>query len=340
MKKHVEGRTKEERSKVRKKLGTLKQLTVQPKTRIRYDNARRKFYRFLKDNQISLPRQREKLDGLVAEYVEFLWESGEGRGLASDTVASLQDFDPRLKGSLLLTWRLLKTWHVNEVPNRAAPLPERAIHAMIGWALFHEHFKFALSLQLGFYALLRTGEIHALTSSCIAMSSPNKPAVISLGLTKSGKRVGASESVTLTAQDVLKPLWRWKRQASPHEPLVSSPSQWRTMFSNCLKALGLEDFQFRPYSLRRGGSTFWFHKHGNFDRLLMLGRWQAVKTARIYLNDGLAMLAEMKLPQAKLTPFVQVYDNSLKASLPKLERTHSELIWGTWISRVFHSFFD
>ena len=317
MKKHIEGRTKEARAKVRKTLGTLKQLTVQPKTRARYENARNKFYQFLRQNNLQLPRQRDQLDPLVAEYIEHLWASGEGRGLASDTVASLQDFDPRLKGRLNITWRLLKTWHVNEVPNRAPPIPEKTLHAMIGWALFHEHYTFALSLQLGFYALLRTGELHALTASSIFMTGPGKPAVISLGLTKSGKRVGAAESVTLHAHEPLRRLWHWKKQSQPRDLLVPSSSQWRTMFSKCLDSLGLNDFSFRPYSLRRGGSTFWFHKHGNFDKLLVLGRWQAVKTARIYLNDGLAMLAEMNMPVRSLKPFHQVYTNSLSAPLPK-----------------------
>ena len=317
VKKHIEGRTKEARAKVRKTLGTLKQLTVQPKTRLRYEAARMKFYTFLKHNNLQLPRQRDKLDALVAEYIEHLWMSGEGRGLASDTVASLQDFDPKLRGTLLVTWRLLKTWHINEVPNRAPPIPEMALQAMVGWAIFHEHHHFALSLMIGFYGLLRTGEILALTSSAVFMTSASKPAIISLGLTKSGKRVGASESVTLHVHEVLRRLWHWKKTSQPQDFLVHSSSQWRTLFAKCLEALDLNDFSFRPYSLRRGGSTFWFHKHGNFDRLLVLGRWQAVKTARIYLNDGLAMLAEMKLPRRSLKPFLDVYLNSCSAPLPK-----------------------
>ena len=153
------------------------------------------------------------------------------------------------------------------------------------------------------------------------MTGPTKPAVVSLGLTKSGKRVGASESVTIQVVDVLRPLWQWKCQTKPNEFLVSSPSQWRAMFSKCLTALSLDAFSFRPYSLRRGGSTFWFHKHSNFDKLLVMGRWQAVKTARIYLNDGLAMLAEMRLPSAQLKPYQVVYSNSLRAPCPKLEQT-------------------
>ena len=319
--KHVEGRTKDQRAKVRKSLGSLKQLTVQPKTRARYEAARKKFYDFLSKEGLQLPRQRDDLDMILAEYIDWLWLTGEGRGLASDTVAGLQDLDPRLKGHLNLAWRLLKTWHVNEIPNRAPPLPEVALKAMVGWSIFHRHHTFALSLLLGYYGLLRTGELHSLLSSSMLMTSSRKPAVISLGLTKGGKRAGASESVTIHVEEVLRRLWHWKSQVKQGEPLVPSSSKWRSLFAECLSALELTEFGFRPYSLRRGGSTFWFLKHSSFDKLLVMGRWQAARTARIYLNEGLAMIAELKLPMHKLRPFTTVYQNSLDTPLPKLERT-------------------
>ena len=320
VKQHVEGRTKAQRIQVRKNLGTLKQLTVQPQTRLRYTRARQKFYKFLSENSLTIPTKREALDNLLAEYIEFLWESGEGRGLASDTVAGLQDLDPKLKGHLALTWRLLKTWSISEVPNRAPPLPETALRAMVGWSIFHEHHDFALSLLLGFYGLLRTGEILSLSASAVFMSRASKPAVISLGLTKGGKRVGASESVTIQVGDALQLLWKWKKSVPDPDLLAPSSSQWRALFAKCLEQLHLSNFGFRPYSLRRGGATCWFHRHGNFDKLLVLGRWQAAKTARIYINDGLAMLAELKLPQKHLQPFQQVYSRSFSAA-PKLEQT-------------------
>lgn len=175
----------------------------------------------MKEEELVLPRRREALDTLLAEYIEHLWFSGKGRALASDTVAGLQDLDPRLKGSLALTWRLLRTWSMNEIPNRAPPLPESALHAMVGWSIFKGHPDFALSLLVGYYALLRTGELCDLQSSSIYMTSPTKPAVISLGFTKGGKRAGAAESVTLQVkmcsknygsgnvlQDLIKSLFR------------------------------------------------------------------------------------------------------------------------------------
>ena len=322
VKKHVEGRTKDDRAKTRKDLGSLKSLTVQPKTRARYDNARQLFYKFLRKEGLEIPRTREALDGLVGEYLEHLWSSGEGRGLASDTLASLQDFDPTLRGRLVISWRLLKAWHVNEIPNRAPPIPEIILQAILGWAIFHEHHLFALSVAVCFYGMLRTGELFDVTLKSLFMTKRMAPAVIALGLTKAGKRAGASESITLRVDEVLRRLWQWRVLGKPLK-LVSSPTSWRSLFAKCLTALKLDHLQFRPYSLRRGGATFWFQKHGSFDRLLIDGRWQAPKTARIYLNEGLALLAEMKVPHKELLPFVKVCTNSLSHQLPKLEHTAS-----------------
>ena len=94
----MEGRSKQERIKVRKQLGSLKSLTVQPSTRKRYNNALNDFFAWLKEEHLEIPRKKEHMDGLVAEYLEWLWSSGEGKGKANDTVAALQDFDPKLKG--------------------------------------------------------------------------------------------------------------------------------------------------------------------------------------------------------------------------------------------------
>ena len=315
----LEGRSKEERVVQRRQLGSLQSLTVQPATKKRYNAAIDKFLQFLKAEGLQLPRQRDRLDQLTCEYMEHLWSSGEGRALASDTIAGLQDFDPRLKGQLPCTWRLLKVWNTHEIPNRAPPLPEVVLKAMVGYSLFHNRPLFALSLLIGFYGMMRTGEVLGLRRTQVEVKSSNGPAVLSLGLTKSGKRQGAAESITVTVVEVTRRLLQWKESNSLF--LTSSGSSWRTEFAHTLKALGLEQFQFRPYSLRRGGATFWFQKHGSLDRLLIQGRWQAPRTARIYINEGLSVLAEMNVPFQTLRGFHHIYERASSQALPQLECT-------------------
>ena len=60
----------------------------------------------------------------------------------------------------------------------------------------------------------------------------------------------------------------------------------------------------------------WFGKHGSLDRILLQGRWMAAKTARTYLNEGLAVLTSIKVPVASTRPFHLVYSNALRTRLP------------------------
>ena len=311
-KKHVEGSTREQRKAVRKKLGPLRELTVQTRTKDRYAHARQGFYSYLRQNQLSLPRKREDLDPLVSDFIEFLWSSGEGRSRANDTVAGLQDKDPKLRGQLPSCWRLLKTRSLNELPNRAPPFPERVVQAMAGHAFTNGEFNFGLSLLLGFYCMLRTGELLGLCSHHISLSSPKKVAIISLGLTKGGQRQGAAESATLGVLPVLQLLWKWKLKQKPNSPLCLAPHKWRALFSQILTALKLDHYSFRPYSLRRGGATHWFQHHGSFDKLLVQGRWSAAKTPKFYVNEGLALLAELSIPAKTLKPFVDSFKSATK----------------------------
>ena len=317
---HVEGCSQEERKRRRAELGTLQSLTVQSRTRQRYNKALEQFWSFLREEGIAVPDSSGPLDRILCLYLEHLWAEGFGRALAADTVAAVQDAQPDVRKHLPATWRLLKVWNQNEIPSRAPPLPEEALHAMVGYAIFKNQLHFALSLLVGYYGVLRTGEILELKSSDVAVESERGPAVISLGLTKGGQRQGAAESVTITSEQVIRWLYQWMHDSGPRTFLCPKPAQWRKLFNETLEALGFNDLQFRPYSLRRGGATYWFRKWGVLDRLLLYGRWQNARTARTYVNDGLAALASMKLPwTGPNRRFKQIFLNSYHQSLPSLE---------------------
>eukprot|EP00438_Fugacium_kawagutii_P006762 Skav228094 [mRNA] locus=scaffold784:46459:47475:+ [translate_table: standard] len=294
-------------------MGSLRSLTVQPATKQRYQNAVDGFLRFLQTERISLPRQKERLDPLVGDYIEHLWSTGAGRALASDTLAGLQDKVPGLRHNLPGAWRLLKTWAIHEIPNRAPPIPEHILHAMAGWAFFKGHYGFGISLVIGFYTMLRSGELIDLKSWNILCSPNDRQALISLGLTKSGKRQGAAESVVLGMELAVKLVKKWKELATPSLPLVPSAYRWRLLFSQCLDALSLSAHAFRPHSLRRGGATFWFSKHQSLDRILVQGRWAAQRSARIYINEGLAMLASFQVPRSNrhISPYLHVFSRTV-----------------------------
>ena len=99
-KRHLEAATASERAKIRKRMGSLKSLTVQPVTRARYEKARSDFYAWLQKEQLYLPSSAYQLDLVVSDYLEALWAAGKGRTEGSNILAGLQDAQPHLKGKL------------------------------------------------------------------------------------------------------------------------------------------------------------------------------------------------------------------------------------------------
>jgi hypothetical protein len=97
---HLGAASKESRKKIRKTLGTLKSLTVQPKTKERYKSSLSDFFSYLRQEQLVLPRKTDAMDGMVSDYLEHLWAEGEGRATASTFLAALQDHLPKLRHNL------------------------------------------------------------------------------------------------------------------------------------------------------------------------------------------------------------------------------------------------
>ena len=201
-----------------RKLGSLSSLTVQPAPKKRHDTALNKLFDFLKFENIPLPTQKYQMNALLCEYTEHWWSTGEGRALASDMIAGIQDFEPHLKGCLPTVWRLLKVWG----QNRAPPMLESVVHAA-GRAILNNDPLFALSILLGFYGMMRTGELIGLSPREVEVSSEDSPAIIALGMTKSGERQGAAESITISVFNVVRRLKQWK--TSGNVPLARTAGQ-------------------------------------------------------------------------------------------------------------------
>ena len=86
----MEQREASEKAKQRQRLGSLKDLTVQPATRKRYEKSTSGFFQFLKQEGLAIPTRKDQFNLVLCEYLEFLWSTGAGRAQANDTVAGSQ----------------------------------------------------------------------------------------------------------------------------------------------------------------------------------------------------------------------------------------------------------
>eukprot|EP00435_Cladocopium_sp_Y103_P047692 s849_g14.t1 len=226
----------------------------------------------------------EKALALVRKMLTLVSVKGEDLSLqtSSEDLARYH----RLRASVparLWKWKTVASWRWTGSKEHINSLELGAVLTSLRWRL-ERHKKDFMGCC--------TGELLAVKARHVTISKAKGPAVISLGLTKAGKRQGAIHS-----EDVCRRLHQWKLTASPDKLLAGSPHSWRKRLSEILTAVHLDQSDFRPYSLRRGGATYYFQVHGRFDSLLVLGRWQVAATARLYINEGLSALAEISLPR-------------------------------------------
>jgi len=232
-----------------------------------------------------------QIDEITAEWIQECWEVGESLHIVNDALCGLHHYQPWTRGHLATAWRLFKVWRKVEAPNRAPPLTKNIIYPMAMYALAHNNLMFAGMILLGFFGLLRTGELLQLCSQDLLLGE--KQGIISLKETKSGLRNSAHETVAfeddLTLEVLRALLAVKKRQHLEKVPIWTGSAQtFRNQFAHHCKKFKLENYNFRPYSLRRGGATHLFQETGSMEMALLKGRWSSTKVAKIYLSDGLS----------------------------------------------------
>ena len=156
----------------------------------------------------------------------------------------------------------------------------------------------AVMLLVGYDCFLRTGEMLSLVLNDLTFAADGT-GVVRLGHTKTARRHGAFEASTIN-DPMCGRLFRAYQRSLPrdfhqdHFLYLPRPNQFYKLFERGIKWLGLEQFGFKPYSVRRGGATSFFRATRNMEATLDRGRWSSTRVARIYVNDGLAREVELR----------------------------------------------
>ena len=236
----------------------------------------------------------DTFDFSIAAYIEHLYWEGEAKGCGSDVLAALQYFIPKVIGKLKYSWKLLGIWKRLEPPNRATPFTPTIVLGLAGWAATLKYFDMCALLLVGFDRFLRTGEM--LSMRVFNIQFGKSKAVITLHDTKTSKRKGCSELVSVSSPLVL----RWLRKAcagkKPENLLLDrSYYQFRLLFKQLLCHFNINHLNYNLYSLRRGGCTSFFFDTKSLDLTVEIGRWSDSATARIYIQSAAAESAEIRL---------------------------------------------
>lgn len=233
------------------------------------------------------------MDSRIADWIQTQWEKGDALHQVSDALCAIHHYEPWTRKGLPESWKVFAVWRKLEAPNRAPPLLARVIGAWIVYGISHNALEFAAMIALGFYALLRTGELLQIRSCDLLIGQSS--GVVSLSESKSGLRNAARETVGLQnilALDLLRATVKMNEQQGLGKvPIWSKSAQsFRNAFAYHIHRFDLKALGFRPCSLQRGGSTALFQQTGSMELALLKGTWNSLKVAKIYLSDGLSYI--------------------------------------------------
>jgi len=265
------------------------------KTQVRYYGALKKMVRF-----VELAKSEDHLDVLLCQWIRKMWRSGEPLLTIGDGLSALHFFQPWTRRKIPHSWKLFAVWRKIEVPARAPPLTWSLVGSMASYEWEQENYEMAVLLLVSFHCLLRTGELLSLTVADIALGAD--AAVISLKGTKTGIRHNADEAISVTDPIVLEflrfmVLLRQDLGTTALPIWSQTAAKFRCRFKTLCDLMGLQQFNFRPYSLRRGGATALFQESKSMEMALIRGRWESSRVARLYISDGLSFIPSIKLSE-------------------------------------------
>ena len=301
----------QERKKRRKQKGPLRHLIIQPATLLRYREAVHSFFLYQR-HFIVVPMvawTAMSLDDMLQRWIEDLWETGETKNLPNDAISGLQHFIPALRGQLWGASRFLSAWGRHELPTRATPLSALFVSALAGTASLARDFPMAVGFLLAFHAFLRPTELCNVEWKNLIFFPNHSRALLTLPITKSGRRTGRKESVIIDDPFLCQALHRLQNAhaATRRTRLLRHDSAtFRNRFAIMIELAGLPAAHWRPTSLRRGGATEDFLRHGQLDRTMLRGRWKSQKTARIYIDAAM-----QDRPSTQMCPSMALRFNDL-----------------------------
>ena len=308
--------TTAQRQQSRRRLGTLQSNIIKQVTLSRYALHFNRFAEFLSTFTTTWPVEADEYDAHLTDYLELLWDTGEPKTMAAYTLASVHHYVPTLRRKLPRAWRLKNIWDRLELPCQALPLSQSHMFAIAGWFFYHSQPYMAVACIVGFVGLLRTGEL--LSLKVVDVVKTPSGCVLHLGETKTAKRkMMIDETVIITDHLACLILSNLVSGRDPGEYVFQhSPQQFRTSWNNMKARLNLSHHKILPYSLRRGGATWYFQMTGSFSRTMVKGRWEHVKTCKMYINQAQLALNQITLPQPTLLKFQQL-EQALRPHLKK-----------------------
>lgn len=288
----------------------LSDVAIQPATRARYYHAVRRLLPYLDDVD-----SEEALDETIADWVETQFAAGEPLHNISDALCGLHHMQPWTRRLLTQSWKLFKVWRRFEVPMRAPPLTEDVLFGFVGKLFMDNELIMAALLMVGFHTMMRAHEMLEVCPSSFMLGE--KSGIVSIPRSKSGQRHNSKESIGIydlySLELVRMMVAECKAKGNFNAPCwPHSAAKFREQFYGLARYFGIEHLGLKWYSIRRGGATWDFQRHGLMERTLIRGRWASTQVARLYITDARSQIPKLTISKDsrnKLTSFSRLFSS-------------------------------
>jgi hypothetical protein len=155
-------------------------------------------------------------------------------------------------------------------------------------------------VQIGFYGLLRPGEILKLRRSDVCVPSDalssSELAVLRIVRPKNRRAMGFCQFAVVRSKSATDWLsWLVKDLGRDDFLWSGSPQLFRRLFKQLTNSLQLQTLELVPASLRAGGATYCFLQGVEVSRLRFWGRWSSEKSLEHYVQEAMAAQLSMTL---------------------------------------------
>ena len=248
-------------------------------------------------------------DALVSQTLSCLPVPRSLR-LAKHALLFCQAVWPRLRHHLPESWAAIRTLQDLRPRGVRTPVPLPLVLSMIiaararalpvvgvsreTWLLF------AYLLEVGFFALLRPGELLNLkacdvgTLNSLSLGLPH--CTLRISCPKNRRSMGPEQFVVLTHPCACMWLTYFAGLRRPHECLwLASAQEVRSRFHSVCRCLGLLHCRLTPASLRAGGASYFYLSGMPISSLKFMGRWTSEATLAHYIQFATAQQVLLRL---------------------------------------------
>ena len=262
------------------------------------------------------PADPEKISECLVQYGRALFTAGKSYQKYSETINAVGTARPLIKRQLTRAWDLAFAWLQDEPHSHHPALPASILLSMLSTALIWGWKREAALWAMGWSGIMRVGEMLMTRRSDLILPSDAAPGfthiLVKIHQPKTRGRGAKHQAARVDQEDLVRLIaGAFKDEAADALLWPLSASTLRKRFGAVLKELGLptrREGEQRPYelaSLRAGGATWLLGMTESPDLVRRRGRWQAMRTCEIYLQE-IAVATSLPLLPTQVNEKIQV----------------------------------